>query len=186
MAKLLLPLHNKAIRDPKKCFRFNSRVKHLVHCSVFMVVIIFFTAQLAHSKDNQIDIDPFTEYGRVLACLLYFLRFLTLIALPQCVSHFLGLTMFNAFTKKVKLKVIPSKAPFICLRTVTRGDYPDLVRHNVQRNMKTCLAVGLENFIIEVVTDKVVNLEKHPRVRELVVPPDYKTKTGALYKVRLS
>lgn len=78
----------------------------------------------------------------------------------------------------------PLLAPFICIRVVTRGDYPQLVKTNVTRNMNKCVDAGLENFMIEVVTDKPINLENHRRVREIVVPPTYKTKTGALFKAR--
>jgi egghead protein (zeste-white 4 protein) len=50
--------------------------------------------------------------------------------------------------------------------------------------MKTILDVGLDNFVMEVVTDKPLNLKKHPRVREVVVPPNYRTKNGSLFKAR--
>jgi egghead protein (zeste-white 4 protein) len=67
---------------------------------------------------------------------------------------------------------------------VTRGDYPELVKRNVNRNMNTCLDSGLDKFIIEVVTDKLLNLPKNPRIREIVVPGSYKTKTNCKYKSR--
>ena len=68
---------------------------------------------------------------------------------------------------------------------VTRGDFPELVRNNVQRNVNICLNAGLENFVVEVVTDKSVNLPtSSSRVREVVIPPDYKTRSGALFKAR--
>lgn len=50
--------------------------------------------------------------------------------------------------------------------------------------MNTCLDTGLENFLVEVVTDKALNLANHRRIREVVVPKDYKTKSGALFKSR--
>lgn len=50
----------------------------------------------------------------------------------------------------------PHEAPFLCIRVVTRGDYPGLVRENVKRNLATCLDTGIDNFVIEVVTDKEV------------------------------
>jgi egghead protein (zeste-white 4 protein) len=75
--------------------------------------------------------------------------------------------------------------PFICFRVVTKGDFPELVRTNVQRNVNTCLDAGLENFMVEVVTDKSVNLAANDlQTRELVVPTDYKTKSGAMFKAR--
>lgn len=43
-----------------------------------------------------------------------------------------------------------------------------------------------KTLILEVVSDKVLNLKPHRRVRELVVPESYKTSSEALYKVLLS
>jgi egghead protein (zeste-white 4 protein) len=42
----------------------------------------------------------------------------------------------------------------------------------------------MEKFQIEVVTDKSINLPKHPRLVEVVVPSTYCTKTNAMYKAR--
>lgn len=95
-----------------------------------------------------------------------------------------GLLVFNVFPEPEKVKTSPLLAPFISIRTVTRGDYPELVDMNVKRNMKTCLDLGLEKFIIEVVTDKELNLEKHSRYREIVVPSTYTTSTNSKYKSR--
>lgn len=67
---------------------------------------------------------------------------------------------------------------------VTRGDYPELVRNNVQRNINTCLDVGLDNFVIQVVTDKSVSLSTTKHAFELVVPEIYQTKSGAMFKAR--
>ena len=75
--------------------------------------------------------------------------------------------------------------PFICFRVVTRGDFPGLVRTNVQRNVNICRDAGLENFMVEVVTGKSVILAANCLwTRELVVPPSYKTQSGALFKAR--
>lgn len=74
--------------------------------------------------------------------------------------------------------------PFICFRTVTRGDYPQLVQKNVQRNKNTCFAAGLKRFVIEVVTDKSIGLVSESNQREVVIPKDYKTWSGALFKAR--
>ena len=77
-----------------------------------------------------------------------------------------------------------SESPPICFRVVTRGDYRELVYSNVQRNVNKCLDTGLDNFIVEVVTDKSMTLPKSRWVRELVVPSTYKTKSGAMFKAR--
>jgi len=68
----------------------------------------------------------------------------------QVLFNFLGLTLYNAFPDGVQLKGSPLLAPFICVRVVTRGDFAQLVRRNVARNLKRCAAAGLENFMIEV------------------------------------
>ena len=165
-----------------------SNQKHILHCIFLLSVILWFElasggVKLWYTDSDQPIVDPFDAYGYWTATVLYILRILALLSLPQVFCNFLGLTLYNAFTDKVTLKGTPLLAPFICIRTVTRGDYPDLVHNNVNRNINTCLSVGLENFIIEVVTDRPIGLVKHPRIREVVVPSDYRTKTGALFKV---
>lgn len=171
----------------KSLLHLSSTAKHALHCAALGCVILLFEVMSGgliwlQDLDNPVP-DPFEAYGFVGAWTLYALRFLALLALPQCICNFLGLTLYNAFPDKVQLRGSPLLAPFICVRTVTRGDFPELVKNNVTRNMNTCMACGLENFIIEVVTDKPVGLMKHPRIRERVVPSNYKTSTGALFKV---
>ncbi|XP_055615409.1 beta-1,4-mannosyltransferase egh [Toxorhynchites rutilus septentrionalis] len=165
----------------------NSISKHLLHCALLLTLLVLFEVFSGGIKVNEnsfVSIDPWEEYGTIPTLLLYLLRLLTFLTLPQVLFNFFGLVFYNAFPEKVVLKGSPLLAPFICIRVVTRGDYPDLVKSNVQRNMNVCLDTGLENFHIEVVTDKPLNLPKHRRTREIVVPKDYKTKTGALFKSR--
>lgn len=165
----------------------NSISKHLLHCTLLFTLLISFEVFSGGIKVNEnsfVSIDPWEEYGTIPTLLLYILRLLTFLTLPQVLFNFFGLVFYNAFPEKVVLKGSPLLAPFICIRVVTRGDYADLVKSNVLRNMNTCLDTGLENFLVEVVTDKPVNLQKHRRTREIVVPKDYKTKTGALFKSR--
>lgn len=69
-------------------------------------------------------------------------------------------------------------------RVVTRGDFPDLVRRNVDRNINVCLSCGIQNFLFEIVTDKSISLVSTPYKVEVTVPPEYKTKSGALFKSR--
>ncbi|KAI1290301.1 Beta-1,4-mannosyltransferase egh [Halotydeus destructor] len=158
--------------------------KHVLHCCLLCAIIIVFIGQLSWSSSDTVQVDPYQKYGTLVTSLLYLFRFLALLAFPQCLCNFLGLTVYNAFPEKVQLKGSTLQAPFISIRTVTRGDFAELVKSNVNRNLNTCLAVGLENFIIEVVSDKPLNLPTHPRIRELVVPSTYSSKTGTLYKAR--
>ncbi|KAG9511407.1 Beta-1,4-mannosyltransferase egh, partial [Fragariocoptes setiger] len=108
-----------------------------------------------------------------------------LLATPQCLFNFLGLISFNPFPGKVTLKHDDKTRPFICIRVVTRGLFADLIRNNVRRNLQTCIDSGLDNFVIEVVSDRdITDLNDSQNVRLLVVPKDYRTSTGALYKAR--
>lgn len=164
-----------------------SQSKHFLHCLLFFILIVLFeifTGGVKLTAGQELKFDPWEHYGYIGAFLLYILRFLTFLSLPQVLLNFAGLTFYNAFPEKVALKGSPLLAPFICIRIVTRGDYPQLVRANVDRNMAVCIKAGLENFLIEVVTDKAINLPIHRRTREVVVPPNYKTKSGALFKAR--
>jgi egghead protein (zeste-white 4 protein) len=169
---------------------WSSRTKHLAHCCLLTGLVGGFelaTGGLAlwSSDSDSEPPDPWATYGVFTTLLLYFLRFLTFLALPQVIFNAMGLLLFNAFPEKVLLKGSPLLAPFICIRVVTRGDFPELVKKNVTRNLNLCLDVGLENFIIEVVTDrKIPGLSEFSRVREVVVPPSYVTKSGALFKAR--
>lgn len=164
-----------------------GRVKHLLHCIFFLsfiyLFLLFAGAVNLDGKQKEF-LDPWEAYGLYGATVLYILRLFTLLNIPQVLFNFSGLLMFNAYPGKVKLKGSPLLAPFICIRVVTRGDFPKLVRDNVTRNMNLCIDVGMENFMIEVVTDKAINLPKHRRVREVVVPSGYRTRTGALFKSR--
>lgn len=164
-----------------------SNTKHVLHCALLFVILIAFMIKLAWPDADAAgqQFDPVQRYGRLLTFILYLFRLLALLSLPQVCFNLFGLTMYNAFPDKVKLESPASRAPFICIRTVTRGDFPDLVCSNVDRNMITCLTVGLENFLMEVVTDKpIARLPKHHRIREVLIPPDYRTSTGALFKAR--
>jgi egghead protein (zeste-white 4 protein) len=52
---------------------------------------------------------------------------------------------------------------------VTRGDYPDLVKNNLARNLDTCQRVSMENYLFEIVTDKKIDLPENKRVRQVCV-----------------
>ena len=163
--------------------------RHLLHCVCFFTLLIGFELCAGGIRiwDVHFDrdlIDPIEEYGLVWTIILYTFRFLSFLPLPLCICHVCGLIGYNVFPEKAAIRGSPLLAPFISIRIVTRGDYPDLVKKNVNRNMNTCLDLGLDKFIIEVVTDKAMNLAKSSRVREIVVPDTYRTKTNCMYKSR--
>lgn len=165
----------------------SSEWKHAVHVFCFVAYLLVFelsTGGIRFWALPRDSVDPWTEYGFWLTTVLYALRWASLLALPQCLFNHAGLTVYNAFKDKVHLRNTPLLAPFVCVRVVTRGDYPELVRQNVQRNVETCRRAGMENFMVEVVSDKPIDLPKEQRLRLIVVPPSYRTKSGALFKAR--
>lgn len=128
--------------------------------------------------------DPWRDYGPWGYFVLVLVRLVALLSVPQQLFNLVGLLRYNAFPNPVLLKGSPLLAPLICFRVVTRGDFPDLVKTNVTRNIHTCLDAGVENFMVEVVTDRALRMEENRRVREVVIPREYKTRTGALFKAR--
>lgn len=157
----------------------SSHIKHVLHCVLMLTVITRFIL-----ASDGIEIDPWIEYGSTGTIAMYLLRILSYLTLPQVIFNFCGLLFFNAFDNEVKLIGSPTFTPYICIRIVTRGNFSELVKANVFRNMNTCLDVGLKNFCVEVVTDRRINLPEHHLTREIVVPETYRTRTGALFKAR--
>lgn len=82
-------------------------VRHLAHCVLMAIVIYMFveSSGALTSGSEYPSLDPFAEYGVVITIVLYLFRLLPLLALPQSLANFLGLTLYNAFPPKVKLKV---------------------------------------------------------------------------------
>ncbi|XP_005095315.1 beta-1,4-mannosyltransferase egh [Aplysia californica] len=130
------------------------------------------------------DFNAIERYGLLVTLFIYFLQCLVFVPLPFFIFNFLGVVLLNVFTTKPKLKSCPSLSPFLCFRVVTRGLYPDLVNENVRHNIKICNNIGLQKYVFEVVTDIPINLEKQAQSREVVVPTEYKTSSGSLFKAR--
>lgn len=164
-------------------------VAHVCHCIAMVATICGFAYlqgafRLSNWDPRLSHINPVKDYGPVLAILLYALRCFAILTVPQLFFNFVGLIVYNVFPGRVTLEGSPLLAPLICFRVVTRGDYPDLVRRNVARNISTLVDASLENYVIEVVTDKSIDLATRRRIREIVVPKPYKPKSGALFKAR--
>ncbi|KAI1731818.1 glycosyl transferase family group 2 domain-containing protein [Ditylenchus destructor] len=168
----------------------NANTKYVIHLIlliswIFSFEVLFGAIPLWQTHNDAQTFDPIERYGAVGTVILYVLRLLSLLVLPQCICNTLGWLLFNGFKDKVQLKASPLLAPFVCFRVVTKGDYPKLVKNNVETNLKICFEAGLENFIFEIVTDKPINFGKEKaRVREVIVPSSYRTKTGARFKAR--
>ena len=134
--------------------------RHALHVVCFLTLLFGFELSAGGIRIWDVHferdlIDPVAEYGLLFTCVLYAFRILSFLPLPLCLCHVCGLLLYNVFPEKAAIRGSPLLAPFISIRVVTRGDYPELVKANVARNMATCLDSGLDKFIIEVVTDKV-------------------------------
>ncbi|CAF3659912.1 unnamed protein product [Rotaria socialis] len=172
----------------------SSQLRHILHVCCFLTFIFIFeilAGGIVIFPPNQITSNilldnPIDHYGFFLTIIIYFIRLLSLLPLPLAICHACGLILYNVFPDRPTLLNSPWLGPKILIRVVTRGDYADLVRTNIRRNIDTCAKVGFNNFQIEIVTDKPISLTGLPlsMVREVVVPNDYRTKTGALYKSR--
>lgn len=162
-----------------------NRIKHLIHCVSLLTFVTWLLSSLLKRAEVKLnELDPWIQYGTLGYCILFTLKVIVLTAIPQILFNILGLIFFDAFPEKVTLRCSSLLTPLICIRVVTRGDFPHLVRNNVAKNMARCSEAGMDNFLIEVVSDKAIALPSHPRVREIVIPSSYKPRRGALYKAR--
>lgn len=85
----------------------NSTSKHLLHCFLLFAVVLFFeifAGGIKISENSFVVLDPWAEYGTLTTIILYLLRFLTFLTLPQVLFNFCGLVFYNAFPEKVTLK----------------------------------------------------------------------------------
>lgn len=123
------------------------------------------------------------EYGLPLCIFLYSLKIVSFLTIPINTQSMIC----SLFYRQEKLPAVPSSLPTdrICFRIVTRGNYPQMVKDNVQWLLDLTKKFEFSNFLIEVVTNKAINVPKQDRVRELVVPADYMTKKQSKYKARL-
>lgn len=90
-------------------------------------------------------------------------------------------TLFYNKSQKIQF-CLPEKR--LCFRFVTRGDFPILVKENVEELESLLGKFKLTNYIIEVVCNKSIGLVGREQVRELVVPVDYTTPNGTKFKAR--
>ncbi len=162
--------------------------KHAVHCVLMIFWISYFVYQSFANNANATD-SPLESYGLYTGIVLIIVRLTSLLAFPQTLLNAISLTIFECFQDEVHLKghISVKDTNFFIVRVVTRGLYPRLVQKTVSRNLETLESVGCENFAIEVVTDTELNLpvfDNNQRIREIVVPSDYRTPTGALNKSR--
>lgn len=153
-------------------------------CRQIFNIIAFFTSSFAFLYASGFlydeDLDPLDDYGPYLTYILYTLKLIVLLALGPNLFILYGTIFFNHPRSR------PFRPPSQCIsfRIVTRGDFPDLVKENVNMLIELLNKLDLTNYVIEVVCNKAVNLPTKDKVRELVVPLDYCPANGCKYKAR--
>ena len=163
-------------------------VQHVFVWSIFIAILItleYFARKVSKEDLPEHNFDPFERYGLIVTYILYSIPFLTLLPLPITLFNIIGILGYNTYPEKPALKNSIGESPFICIRVVTRGDFPVMTKQNLMSNLHVCEAVGMEDFVIEVVTDKPIpDFPTLRRTRQVVVPDSYKTKANSLYKAR--
>lgn len=170
-----------------------SNLKHALHvvCLYSLALtVVWLNLSRKYSAYHPDEPKSQSRFEEVLHYILETTQYLVLLPLPQMLFNFLGLTLFNLFPSEVVVSnkgnspISSLKIPYLCFRVVTRGLFPELVVENISKNLITCDQAGLTNLIFEIVTDKDINPPEHPKIRQLVVPTEYRTSTGALFKAR--
>ncbi|XP_053398334.1 beta-1,4-mannosyltransferase egh-like [Mercenaria mercenaria] len=128
--------------------------------------------------------DAINKHGIAIIISIYSLFFTFYLNIPVILFNFLGLFLYNPFDRRVERNENFDRVPFICFRVVTRGLYLKLVTDITEKNIETCKNVGLKNFRFEIVSDSALNLPLSNFVREVIVPNDYNTPNGTLFKAR--
>lgn len=167
--------------------------KHISHKQVIKLFsfygVSFILFDLLDHLYQTTDIGPIEKYGAIYSYVFYSIHTIALlITMPMNLYNIFGTLFYHE--KRSKLKVLERNISSqfhgtIGFRIVTRGNFPDLVKNNIKKHMQLLNSFEMiSSFIIEVVTDKSIGLSNHDKVYELVVPSDYKTKTGAKFKAR--
>ncbi|XP_052780538.1 beta-1,4-mannosyltransferase egh-like [Mya arenaria] len=180
--KVIHGLETKTQIDEECSTLKENRLKHLV---TLLALFCFIAALCLLNSVNGPNVDATSTYGQTTAWVLFVVSLVPYLSLPMSLANCLGLVLYNPYDRKKSSRIRVSSAPFLCFRTVTKGDLPHFVVGNAIQNRDICLRMGLGNFVVEIVTDNPVNVpkvEKH--IHETVVPKDYVTKHGTRFKAR--
>lgn len=174
------------------CKSFNMLVEYIKqfsHVALFISWMAFGLQRMTYQRIILQEESRFQQ-GYIGYCYYGIILFFICLAIPQVITTTAGLLVFIQFhPEDIKVKGLPSNLPFICVRVVTGGTYPELVRQNVMKHIGILLTSGIENFVVEVVTDRALNVEdtlmQNKHAKEMVVPEDYQCKSNASKKARV-
>jgi egghead protein (zeste-white 4 protein) len=124
-------------------------LKHVLHCVCFLTWLYIVNDVAIFRVSLRSISDALNDYGFLITASVVVIKLLAFLAVPQTIFNVIGLFFYDAFPEAVKMNNSPLVSPFICVRVVTRGLYPNLVRENVKKNMETLASVGIDHFIIQ-------------------------------------
>jgi beta-1,4-mannosyltransferase len=151
--------------------------RSIVAKNLVTVLITFACLYLAQNAIWNFHRVPTTTYGSIWQHLS------VLWALPfvSAVFGIIGLITF----RKPKTRVTKPIDKLVVWRYVSRGENDKVLRASIQSVFDEMEKLPLFPYLVEVVTDSAeIDLGGHPNLRHLVVPREYKTPNGSLYKAR--
>lgn len=163
---------------------FNEKISSAIAIRVLFIifVVLISSAQVDETK----LVNPIEQNGYWTGLTLMFLKLIPLISFPLVFFNLLGVVLYTEpDSVDLNIEDVSDLNERIFIRIVTRGNYPQLVIDNVNRILRLCEQLRLKKFMIQVVTDKYFrSLPEHEKVRQILVPADYRTKTGAQFKAK--
>ena len=169
----------------------NNSLKAVSNVLLFIGILVYAFYTMMVGRHPKLTIDESSSDIYISSQLCYGLMlFFFMLSAPQVMITLTGLIFLSPFHKKdIKPKFSSRDLPFICIRVVTRGTYPELVRKNVAKNIDVLKSCGIEKFIVEVATDQPLYIEKQLddyalNYKETVVPANYKSKFDTRKKAR--
>ncbi|XP_060567408.1 beta-1,4-mannosyltransferase bre-3-like [Ruditapes philippinarum] len=167
-----------------------KRTRHTIYRIFFLIFIGIYcyvssaVCEKFYDESGPTILDAVQKYGYIWTILLYCMTISIYLNVPIAFFNMFGIVLYNPFKQVTRKLRSRNLQPFICFRVVTRGLFPNLVAEVTRRNIKTCKHFGITNFKFEIVTDAALGIQPSNYVREVVVPRDYHTTNGTLFKAR--
>lgn len=132
-----------------------------------------------------VPVNPIEAYGYFYSLTNYFFRTLSLVViLPVSLYSIFGTLLCRKENQKTENQVHVSPDRKLCIRVVTRGMFPELIKSNLEKNKNLLKPFKTLQYTYEIITDVPLGFDKTIECYEVVVPKDYETKTGAMFKGR--
>jgi egghead protein (zeste-white 4 protein) len=172
---------------------FNNSLKNFCNIAVLMGSMTYgFYTMIKQSQATSESSGTLLSEDDILSYCCYgiMLFFFCLIS-PQIITTMIGIVFLGPFNqKKIKTNAFCAlDLPWISVRVVTRGTYPELVSKNVVKNIDVIKSCGITKFVLEVVTDEPLYInetldEYKQNYVETVVPENYRSKCDTRKKAR--